>query len=93
MIARTHLTGGADIVAGKVATMNNRAATIADIGRELGLSPMTVSRALNGSPDVNEETRRRVISQAERLNFPAARNTRLERFSGRLCRQEQGGTP
>jgi LacI family transcriptional regulator len=45
------------------------AATIADIGRELGISAMTVSRALNGSPDVNEETRRRVLTHAERLNY------------------------
>lgn len=44
-------------------------ATIADIGRELGLSAMTVSRALNGSPDVNEDTRRRVLHRAELLNY------------------------
>jgi LacI family transcriptional regulator len=49
--------------------MKNRAATIADIGRELGLSAMTVSRALNGSPDVNEETRQRVLSQAARVKY------------------------
>jgi LacI family transcriptional regulator len=49
--------------------MKNRAATIADIGRELGLSAMTVSRALNGSPDVSEETRRRVLSHAQRVNY------------------------
>ncbi|MBC8166558.1 MAG: LacI family DNA-binding transcriptional regulator [Bryobacteraceae bacterium] len=45
------------------------AATIADIGRELGISAMTVSRALNGSPAVNEETRKRVLSHAEHLNY------------------------
>jgi|HigsolmetaAR202D_1030399.scaffolds.fasta_scaffold21688_2 Transcriptional regulators len=45
------------------------AATIADIGRELGISAMTVSRALNGHPDVNEETRRKVLSHAARLNY------------------------
>jgi len=45
------------------------AATIADIGRELGISAMTVSRALNGSSEVNEETRRRVLKHAERLNY------------------------
>src|SRR3954451_7048697 len=44
-------------------------ATIADIGRELGISAMTVSRALNGSPDVNEETRRKVLFHAERMNY------------------------
>jgi LacI family transcriptional regulator len=49
--------------------MKHRAATIADIGRELGLSAMTVSRALNGSPDVNEETRQRVLSHAARVKY------------------------
>lgn len=49
--------------------MKQRAATIADIGRELGLSAMTVSRALNGSPDVNEDTRRRVLTHAESVNY------------------------
>lgn len=45
------------------------AATISDIGRELGLSAMTVSRALNGSPQVSEETRRKVLGHAERVNY------------------------
>lgn len=45
------------------------AATISDIGRDLGLSAMTVSRALNGHPDVNEETRRRVLLHAEQLRY------------------------
>src|SRR3954454_23638384 len=44
-------------------------ATISDIGREMGISAMTVSRALNGSPDVNEGTRRKVLFHAERLNY------------------------
>jgi len=45
------------------------ATTIADIGRELGLSAMTVSRALNGSAEVNQDTRERVLSTAARLNY------------------------
>jgi DNA-binding LacI/PurR family transcriptional regulator len=43
--------------------------TIEDIGRELGISAMTVSRALNGHPHVKEETREKVLSLAARLNY------------------------
>ncbi|MGH9632847.1 MAG: LacI family DNA-binding transcriptional regulator, partial [Bryobacteraceae bacterium] len=46
-----------------------KAATVEGIGRELGISAMTVSRALNGHPAVNEETRRKVLQHAERLNY------------------------
>ena len=35
----------------------------------LGLSPTTVSRALNGYPEVNEETRLRVAEAAFRHNY------------------------
>lgn len=40
-----------------------------DLARTLGLSPTTVSRALNGYPEVAEETRRRVTEAAARLNY------------------------
>ncbi|MEN3793007.1 substrate-binding domain-containing protein [Fulvimarina sp. MAC3] len=40
-----------------------------DIASELGLSLTTVSRALNGYPEVGLETRRRVREAAERLNY------------------------
>jgi len=43
--------------------------TIQDVAGDLGLSAMTVSRALNGHPDVKEETRRRVIARASELNY------------------------
>jgi DNA-binding LacI/PurR family transcriptional regulator len=43
--------------------------TIEDIGRELGVSAMTVSRALNGHPHVKEATREKVLSLAARLNY------------------------
>jgi DNA-binding LacI/PurR family transcriptional regulator len=39
------------------------------VAGDLGLSAMTVSRALNGHPDVKEETRRRVIARATELNY------------------------
>lgn len=40
-----------------------------DLAGQLGLSPTTVSRALNGFPEVNEETRRRVAEAAQRSNY------------------------
>ena len=40
-----------------------------ELSRELGLSPTTVSRALNGYPEVSEATRRRVVEAAGRLNY------------------------
>lgn len=44
-------------------------ATLKDIGVELGLSPATVSRALNGFPEVNVKTRDRVREVADRLGY------------------------
>lgn len=43
--------------------------TIQDVADDLGLSAMTVSRALNGHPDVKEETRERVVTRAGELNY------------------------
>lgn len=49
-----------------------------ELAAKLGLSPTTVSRALNGYPEVNEATRERVISAARRHNYrPNARAIRL----------------
>ncbi len=45
---------------------------------QLSLSQTTVSRALNGYPEVSEETRRRVVEQANRLGYrPNAHARRL----------------
>lgn len=45
-----------------------------DLAHRLGLSPTTVSRALNGFPEVSEETRRRVSEMAQQVNYrPNAR--------------------
>ncbi|MEM9797025.1 MAG: substrate-binding domain-containing protein [Pseudomonadota bacterium] len=44
-------------------------ATLREIGAELGLSVATVSRALNGFPEVNEATRERVRQAADRLGY------------------------
>lgn len=49
-----------------------------DLAHRLGLSPTTVSRALNGYPEVNEATRERVIAAAKEHNYhPNARAIRL----------------
>ncbi len=44
-------------------------ATLKDIGAELGLSAATVSRALNGFPEVSAKTRDRVRLVAKRLGY------------------------
>ncbi len=49
--------------------MKNDQATIKDIGRILGISTSTVSRALRGRPDVNPETKKAVKDLAEKLNY------------------------
>src|SRR5215470_5311704 len=43
--------------------------TLADIARELGVSKMTVSRAINNHPEVNAETRERVLAVARRMKY------------------------
>ncbi len=43
--------------------------TIHDIARECGVNVSTVSRSLNGSYGVNDETRQKVIDAARRLNY------------------------
>ena len=49
-----------------------------EFSQKLGLSPTTVSRALNGYPEVNERTRERVAQEAKRLGYsPNSRATRL----------------
>ncbi len=43
--------------------------TLADIARELGISKMTVSRAINNDPLVSSKTRERVLEVSRRLNY------------------------
>jgi LacI family transcriptional regulator len=48
-----------------------------DIARDLGISPMAVSKALRGHKDIGEKTRQRVLRRAEQLNYrvdPVARS-------------------
>ncbi|MFT4185231.1 MAG: substrate-binding domain-containing protein [Rhizobium sp.] len=53
---------------------------IRQLAEHLDISIGTVSRALNGKPDVNEETRKRVLAAAEELGYVANQ-------SGRALRQ------
>jgi len=43
--------------------------TMKDVAREGGVSINTVSRALNGKPDVNKDTKKRILEIADRLNY------------------------
>jgi LacI family transcriptional regulator len=43
--------------------------TIKDIAKAAGVSITTVSRALNGYPDVSEKTRQKIIDIAKQLNY------------------------
>lgn len=49
-------------------------ATSLDIAHHAGVSQSTVSRALRGSPLVNEETRRKVAEVARQLNYKVDKN-------------------
>ena len=43
--------------------------TLADIARALGVSKMTVSRAINNHPEISLETRARILDAAQRMNY------------------------
>ncbi|MBR7828902.1 LacI family DNA-binding transcriptional regulator [Actinospica sp. MGRD01-02] len=51
-------------------------AGIKDLARECGVSVATVSRALNGHPEVSVETRRQVQQAAERLGYRPSQSAR-----------------
>jgi LacI family transcriptional regulator len=52
------------------------AVTLADIARELDVSKMTVSRAINNHPSINPETRERVLAVARRMNYQPNQHAR-----------------
>jgi LacI family transcriptional regulator len=52
------------------------ATTLADIAQELGVSKMTISRAINNHPEINAETRNRVLEVARRLNYQPNQHAR-----------------
>src|SRR6478672_6095951 len=43
--------------------------TLADIARALGVSKMTVSRAINNHPEISADTRARILEAAQRMNY------------------------
>lgn len=59
--------------------------TSKDIAKHLGLSPSAVSFALNGKPGVSEETRRLVISTAEKMGYSPAKLASVMSKRQRIC--------
>lgn len=49
--------------------MNRNKVTIQDIARELGLSRNTVSKALNGSPNLATATKEKILRKAMEMNY------------------------
>src|SRR5687767_2948639 len=49
--------------------MGSTSVTIKDIAKLLGISKSTVSRALSEHSDVNQETRKKVMEIAQKLNY------------------------
>jgi len=43
--------------------------TLADIARALGVSKMTVSRAINNHPEISPDTKARILDAAQRMNY------------------------
>ena len=63
-----------------------------DLAGELGLSQTTVSRALNGYPEVSEATRQRVLEAARRLDVPPAQCVGIEDSSNGIRSLKAAGT-
>lgn len=49
-------------------------ATIIDVAKHFGCSITTVSRAINGAPDINPDTRRKILQYAEEIGFVSRRS-------------------
>lgn len=56
-------------MARKVSRRGGNIVTIHDVARHVGVSPMTVSRVINGEKNVREETRAKVLASVEALNY------------------------
>lgn len=48
---------------------HRRPTTLADIARELGITPAAVSKALRGALDISADTRQRVAEKAREMNY------------------------
>ena len=60
--------------------MNSRTKpTVRTIAAELGVSAMTITRALNGHPKVSRETRARVLSKVKEVGYDFRANSRIAR--------------
>lgn len=58
-----------DDSAGKLADGRTPRVTIADVAEALGVAKGTVSRALNGYPDISASTRQRVVAAARKMGY------------------------
>ena len=56
-------------MARKVGRRGGNIVTIHDVARHVGVSPMTVSRVINGETNVREETRAKVLASVEALKY------------------------
>jgi LacI family transcriptional regulator len=65
---------GSEVKPSKAHAGSARNVTIKDVAAELELSITTISRALNGYPDVGERTRLKIESAAKRLGYRPNRN-------------------
>jgi len=48
---------------------NKQSVTLKDIASKTGFSVKTVSRAINDHPDINEETRKKILAVAKKCNY------------------------
>ncbi|ESQ87154.1 LacI family transcription regulator [Asticcacaulis sp. AC460] len=55
---------------------SRNAATIHDVAKHSGVSPMTVSRVINGETNVREETRQKVLASVAALNYAPSTSAR-----------------
>ncbi|MBW8881638.1 MAG: LacI family DNA-binding transcriptional regulator [Asticcacaulis sp.] len=56
-------------MARKIGRRGGNIVTIHDVARHVGVSPMTVSRVINGEKNVRDETRAKVLASVEALNY------------------------
>jgi len=47
----------------------NSSVTLKEVAAELGLSAMTVSRAVNDSPNVNSKTKKKILEKAQKMGY------------------------